>query len=152
GSVEYRAEHEGSDPLLTTLRERASTFGWINHTYDHPNLDCSTQRFIEGEIRENTTWAGGAGLTAPPGELVPGEHPGLANLIPGNPGTIDPPWQDEPRVSASGGSLSAGRWEYGITATNEHGETVPEIENVTTSGSTSEVRLSWDAVCHATGY
>jgi len=152
GSVEYRAEHGGSDSLLTTLRERASTFGWINHTYDHPNLDCSTQRFIEGEITENTTWAGGAGLTVSSGELVTGEHSGLANLIPGNPGTIDPPWQDEPSVSASGGSLSAGRWEYGVTATNEHGETVAEIENVTTSGSTSEVRLSWDSVCHATGY
>jgi hypothetical protein len=152
GSVEYRAEHGGSDPLLTTLRERASAFGWINHTYDHPNLDCSTQRFIEDEIGDNVEWARGAGLTVDDGELVTGEHSGLANLIPGNPGTIDPPWQDEPVVSGSGGSLAAGRWEYGITATNEHGETVAQIETVTTSGSTSEVRLSWDAVCHATGY
>jgi len=152
GSVEYRAEHGGSDPLLTTLRERASTFGWVNHTYDHPNLDCSTQRFIEGEIRENTSWAGTAGLTTSSGELVTGEHSGLANLIPGNPGTIDPPWQEEPRVNASGGTLAAGRWEYGVTAVNENGETVPEIETVATSGSTSEVRLSWEAVCHATSY
>jgi len=152
GSVEYRAEHGGSDALLTTLRERAATFGWINHTYDHPNLDCSTQRFIEDEIGDNVTWAREAGLTLDDGELVTGEHSGLANLVPGNPGTIDPPWQDEPSVSATGGTLAAGRWEYGLTATNEAGETVAQLENVTTSGSTSEVRLSWDAVCHASGY
>ncbi|MGN6190110.1 MAG: hypothetical protein ACTHOE_14540 [Conexibacter sp.] len=152
GSVEYRNEHGGSDPLLTTLRERASTFGWINHTYEHPNLDCSTQRFIEEQIDRNVTWAGTAGLTVNSGELVTGEHSGFANLVPGNPGTIDPPWQEEPNVSASGGTLAAGRWEYGVTATNAHGETVPEIETVTTSGSTSEVRLAWEAVCHATSY
>ncbi|HEU4703940.1 MAG TPA: hypothetical protein VFS37_15775 [Conexibacter sp.] len=152
GSVEHRAEHEGSDPLLTALRERAATFGWINHTYDHPNLDCSTQRFIEDEIDDNVEWARGAGLTVSAGELVTGEHSGLANLVPGNPGTIDPPWQDEPTVSASGGTLAAGRWEYGVTAVNEAGETIPEIELATTSGSTSEVRLAWEAICHATSY
>jgi hypothetical protein len=152
GSVEYAAEHERRDPLLTALRERAATFGWINHTYDHPNLDCSTQRFIEDEIGDNVTWAREAGLTVDDGELVTGEHSGLANLVPGNPGTIDPPWQDEPRASASGGTLAAGTWEYGLTATNEAGETVPQIERVTTSGSTSEVRLAWEAICHARTY
>jgi hypothetical protein len=152
GSAEYRAEHGGSDPLLTTLRERAATFGWINHTYEHPNLDCSTQLYIEDQIDRNVTWAREAGLTVAAGELVTGEHSGLANLLPGNPGTIDPPWQEEPIVSATGGSLPAGSWEYGVTATNAAGETVAEIENVTTSGSTSEVKLSWEALCHATGY
>jgi hypothetical protein len=152
GSVEYAEAHERRDPLLEASRSNAATFGWINHTYDHPNLDCSTQRFIEDEIGDNVTWAREAGLTVDDGELVTGEHSGLANLVPGNPGTIDPPWQDEPRVSASGGSLAAGSWEYGLTATNEAGETIPQIANVTTTGSTSEVRLAWEAICHARTY
>ncbi|HEV7773600.1 MAG TPA: hypothetical protein VGO48_09980 [Conexibacter sp.] len=152
GSVEYAEAHEGRDPLLTAFRSNAAAFGWINHTYDHPNLDCSTQRFIEDEIGDNVEWARGAGLTIDGGELVTGEHSGLANLVPGNPGTIDPPWQDEPRVTATGGSLAAGSWEYGLTATNEAGETIPELENVTTTGSTSEVRLEWEAICHARTY
>jgi len=152
GSVEYRAEHGGSDPLLTAFRERASTFGWIDHTYDHPNLDCSTRVFIEGEIDRNVTWAREAGFTVRAGELVTGEHSGLANLIPGNPGTIDPPEFDEASVSATGGSLGAGRWQYGITGTDEGGETVASTTVVTTSGSTSEVRLAWEAICHARTY
>ena len=152
GSVEYAAEHERSDPLLTAFRERAATFGWINHTYDHPNLDCSTQAFTEAEIDDNLAWAREVGFSVDAGELVTGEHSGLANLIPGNPGTIDPPWQEEPRTSLTGGSLAAGTWEYGLTAANEAGETVPELANVTTSGSTSEVRLAWEAICHASTY
>ncbi len=152
GSVAYREEHAGSDPLLTTFRERASTFDWIDHTYDHPNLDCSTQRFIEEEIRDNVRWATEAGLTVNGAELVTGEHSGLANLIPGNPGTIDPPEFDEAVVSATGGTLAAGTWEYGVTGTDEGGETVASTTNVTTSGSTSEVRLTWEAICHARTY
>ncbi|HEX4804463.1 MAG TPA: hypothetical protein VFU94_01065 [Conexibacter sp.] len=152
GSVEYRAEHGGSDPLLTAFRERASTFGWIDHTYDHPNLDCSTRVFIEEEIDRNVTWAREAGFTVRAGELVTGEHSGLANLIPGNPGTIDPPELDEASVSATGGSLAAGSWEYGVTGTDEGGETVASTTVVTTSGSTSEARLSWEAICHARTY
>ena len=152
GSVEYRAEHGGSDPLLTAFRERASTFGWIDHTYDHPNLDCSTRVFIENEIDRNVTWATEAGFTVRSGELVTGEHSGLANLIPGNPGTIDPPEFDEASVSATGGTLAAGRYEWGITATDEGGETSASITTLTTSGSTSEVRLRWEAICHARTY
>ena len=43
GSVAYAAEHGGSDPLLTAFQANRPTFGWVNHTYDHPNLDCSAQ-------------------------------------------------------------------------------------------------------------
>ena len=54
-------------------------FGWISHTWDHPNIDkgCATQNYIEAELNQNTAWgakrlhrarrqsdAGGLGLTA----------------------------------------------------------------------------------------
>lgn len=152
GSVEYREAHEGSDPLLTAFRENASTFGWINHTYDHPNLDCSTHDYIEGEIESNLRWAREAGLTTSATELVTGEHSGLANLVPGNPGTIDPPWLDEATASGTGGTLAEGRWDYGVTATDEGGETVASTTTLTTSGSESSVRLTWEAICRATRY
>jgi hypothetical protein len=152
GSVEYREQHAGSDPLLTALRENAATFGWIDHTYDHPNLDCSTQAFIEGEIDDNVRWAREAGLSVSAGELVTGEHSGLANLVPGNPGTIDPPWLEEVRQSGAGGSLEAGRWEYAITALDARGETIPTTTTVTTSGGSSQVTLTWEASCHTTSY
>src|SRR6185312_9988571 len=152
GSVEYRAEHAGSDPLLTAFRERAATFGWIDHTYDHPNLDCSTQAFIEGEINDNVRWAREAGFTVSAGELVTGEHSGLANLIPGNPGTIDPPDLEEAVVTTTGGALGGATWEYGVTATDEGGETVASTTALTTSGSTNQVRLRWEAICHARTY
>jgi hypothetical protein len=152
GSVEYREAHGGSDPLLTALTEHAATFGWIDHTYDHPNLDCSTQAFIEGEIADNVRWAREAGFTLRGDELVTGEHSGLANLVPGNPGTIDPPSLEEASVVATGGTLAAGRWDYGVTATDEGGETIASTTTLTTSGSTSEARFAWEAICHARSY
>jgi hypothetical protein len=151
GSDEYVAAH-GEDPLERAFGSNAATFGWISHTYDHPNLDCSTQAFIEGEIDDNVDWARRAGFTVSDNELITGEHSGLANLVPGNPGTIDPPGFEGVTPSGTGGSLAAGRWDYAITALNERGETIPSIATVTTSGSTSEVRLAWEAICHATSY
>jgi hypothetical protein len=151
GSDEYVAEH-GSDPLLSALRTNAATFGWINHTYDHPNLDCSTHDFIDREIEDNVTWAREAGFSIDAAELVTGEHSGLANLRPGNPGTIDPPWLDEATVAGTGGTLAAARWDYGVTATNERGETIASMTTVTTRTGESTVRLSWEAICKATGY
>ena len=46
-----------SDPLLAPLRNNRNSFRWINHTYEHPNLDCSTQTFIQNQITQNRTWA-----------------------------------------------------------------------------------------------
>ena len=152
GSVAYREEHASSDPLLAAFQANRATFGWVNHTYDHPNLDCSTRLFIEEEIDRNRSWATGAGLTTTGAELVTGEHSGLANLIPGNPGTIDPPSLESASVSATGGTLAANRWEYGITATDEGGETIASTTVLTTTGSTSEARLAWEAICHARTY
>jgi hypothetical protein len=98
-----------TDPLLVAFKAAKNDFGWVNHTWDHPNVDqgCATQQYIQDEITKNTTFAAGTGAdqlgltssTDPtkslgvenPGELVTGEHSGLANLVPGNPGTVDPP-------------------------------------------------------------
>src|SRR5262249_40859462 len=85
GSVQYRAEHANADPLLTAFQANKATFGWVSHTYDHPNLDCSARGFIVEELQQNTRWARANGFSVNPAELVTGEHSGLANLIPGSP-------------------------------------------------------------------
>ena len=62
---------------------------WVSQgRHQHPDQDL------------NVDWAKGArASTVDAGELVTGEHSGLANLIPGNPGTIDPPWHRRSRAS-----------------------------------------------------
>ena len=91
----------------------ADSFGWISHTYDTPYLDagCATADYIEAELNDNTSWAaaipggtdgGGLGLTDTSDPtlslgyedghvFVPGNHSGFADLVPGNPATVDPP-------------------------------------------------------------
>ena len=125
GSVAYTEEHGGSDPLLAAFQANRTTFGWVNHTYDHPNLDCSARGFIVEEIQQNTRWARAAGFTVNAGELVTGEHSGLANLIPGSPGLVDPPSIEEAWETALGGTLSGGTYEYAVTVTDPRGETTP---------------------------
>ena len=49
-----------------------------------------------------------------PSEAITGEHSGLANVRPGNPGTIDPPMFDD--LVETTGSLPAGTYDYAITA------------------------------------
>ena len=68
GSVQFAGN--GTDPLLAEFKKTdpatgkpyTSDFGWINHTWDHPNLDqgCATQNYIEAEIQENTAWGSSA--------------------------------------------------------------------------------------------
>ena len=153
GSDQYAEEHEGRDPLLRAFQEDKRAFGWVNHTFDHPNLDCSTRTFITNEIEDNITWAGAKGFEATITELVTGEHSGLANLIPGNPGTIDPPGLEAATPSGSGGSLSGGRYDYAVTATSVNGETVGSTATVTVpAGSTGSTTLGWEAICQATSY
>ena len=177
GSVQYASGTGAADPLLAEFKKTdpatgkpyASDFGWINHTWDHPNLDqgCATQNYIEAEIQQNTAWASsaaGLNLTSTtdpsvalgaenPGVLVTGEHSGLANLLPGNPGIIDPPSFDSATVSPSGGTLSAGSYTYAITdqfsATGGESSASETVQTVPANGS---VALTWDAVCHAYDY
>ena len=177
GSVQYAAANGGTDPLLAefnktdpaTGKPYTSDFGWINHTWDHPNLDqgCATQNYIEAEIQQNTAWASsanGLNLTSTadpsvalgaenPSVVVTGEHSGLANLLPGNPGIIDPPSFDSATVSSAGGTLPAGSYTYAITdqfsATGGESSASTTVQQVPANGS---VALTWDAVCHAFDY
>jgi hypothetical protein len=175
GSVQFAGN--GTDPLLTEFKKTdpatgkpyTSDFGWINHTWDHPNLDqgCATQNDIEAEIQQNTAWgssAAGLNLTSTtdpavalgaenPGVLVTGEHSGLANLLPGNPGIIDPPAFDETPTTAAGGTLPAGTYTYAITDqfSPSGGESTGSQTQITLTAPGS-VTLSYDAVCHAADY
>ena len=175
--MQYAAGNGGTDPLLAEFKKTdpasnkpyANDFGWINHTWDHPNLDqgCATQNYIEAEIQQNTSWgssADGLNLTSTtdpsvalgaenPSVLVTGEHSGLANLLPGNPGIIDPPSFDSATVSPTGGTLPAGSYTYAITdqfsATGGESSASETVQTVPANGS---VALTWDAVCHAYDY
>ena len=130
GNLGLVSTFKGIDPATTQSYTKA--FGWINHTLDHPNLDdgCATQTLIQNEITQNLTWAENSanlGLTASsappstagyinPSELVTGEHSGLANLIPGNPGTVDSPDTPTAAASTTVGTLPAGTYEYAVAA------------------------------------
>lgn len=175
GSQQFAADNNGSDPLLAEFQVKKGSFHWINHTWDHPNLDqgCAPAAYIQSEITQNTAWAdqsgsngtGGLGLTAStdpnsalgtndPGALVTGEHSGLANLVPGNPGTVDPPEFDDAVVNATGGTFAtAGNYTYAIT--DQYSPTGGESSastTVVTLAANNAVNLTWSAVCHASDY
>ena len=69
-----------ADPLLDALLSRREEFGWINHTYEHADLDLASRATIEREIARNQRWAGEVGIDFEPGAVVTGAHSGLANL------------------------------------------------------------------------
>jgi hypothetical protein len=160
GSVQYAEANGGRDPLLTAFQANKAAFGWVSHTYDHPNLDCSARGFIVEEIEDNVSWARRAGFAINRAELVTGEHSGLANLIPGFPGTIDPPGLEEAEASGSGGTLAAGAYDYAVSATSTNGETNASTTTVTVPAAggrravaaRGSARITWDAICHATSY
>ena len=109
GSALYREQTgAASDPLADKFAQPAvnSAFGFINHTLEHPNLDCSTSQFITRQITRQPDLGARprASRSTSAGELVTGEHSGLANTRPGNPGTIDPPSFDDVDASATGGT------------------------------------------------
>ena len=167
GSQQYASDNSGSDPLLTAFQADKGDFGWINHTWDHPNLDqgCANQTYIQNEITENTNWATttlglGTSSTSPlgnqdPGAVVTGEHAGLANLIPGNPGTVDPPEFDAVTASTptTATTMPAGSYTYAITDDFVAGggqSSASESTLTVTAGQ--QVAISWTPVCHAADY
>ena len=97
-----------SDPLVGAIQANASAFGFINHTFEHPNMDCSTAPFIAKQVNDNVAWANAHGIPIDKSEVVTGEHSGLANARPGNPGTIDPPSIDEVEPSDTPARRRAG--------------------------------------------
>ena len=176
GTTKGGGSTEGTDPLLAAFQKYKSSFGWISHTWDHPNIDinCATQSYIESEFNENNSWAaeapsttkpgtGGLGLTESteptatlgndnPSVIITGEHSGLANLVPGNPGVVDPPDLDTAEAATTGGKLAPGTYVYAVTDDFAPGggqSTPTESAPVVVTGSTSSVTLTWAAVCHA---
>ena len=197
GGGSVAAASGGTDPLLAAFQANdpatgkpyTDDFGWINHTWDHPNLDegCATQNYIEAEINQNTAWGsqaaaagnpttGGLGLTASttstnalgyqnPNAVVTGEHAGLANLVPGNPGQVDPPSLDTAAAATTtGDTLAAGDYVYavsdqfntaapGATPVPGTGESVASVSApVPVAAPNNSVALQWGAVCHAADY
>ena len=169
GTTKGGGSKEG-DPLLTAFQKDKNDFGWISHTWDHPNIDigCSSQSYIEAELNENNSWAAKElGLTESqeptsalgndnPSVIITGEHSGLANLLPGNPGVVDPPEWDsaEANTEVTEGALPAGTYVYAITDdfVPGGGESSASLTSPITVPAASSVTLEWDAVCHAAQY
>ena len=96
--------------------------------------------------------------------VITGEHSGLANLLPGNPGQVDPPALDDATPATTGGTLPAGQYVYavsdqfntaapGATPVAGSGQSAASVSApVTITGTTSSVSLTWGAVCHAADY
>ena len=81
GSRRYVCERGiDHDPLLDALLAERDAFGWINHTFEHQNLDEASSEAIEREIEKNLEWAAAHGIEFEPQVLITGEHTGLANL------------------------------------------------------------------------
>jgi hypothetical protein len=156
GGVDEFGNPPGNDALLARFQAHRNEFRWINHTLQHPNLDCTTASFTQGQLTENQSRFNALlGPVAPglndPTEAITGEHSGLANVRPGNPGTIDPPMFDalEPTTV---GSLPPGTYDYAITASSPAGETVASIATVTVEPGQNAVRADFNEVCHAIGF
>lgn len=66
-----------SDPLTAALLASKDHLRWINHTWDHTNLDSLSQAEIESQITRNIAWARTNEVRLDPTELVTGEHSGL---------------------------------------------------------------------------
>jgi hypothetical protein len=155
GSELYKGQAGvATDPLAAKFAQPAvnSAFGFINHTYEHPNLDCSTTPYIARQISTNLSWAQSHGVpVTSPAELVTGEHSGLANTRPGNPGTIDPPSFDD-IDAAAGGAIAAGTYDYALTASSSAGETTASVTPNIAVPAGGKVTATFDAVCHAVAY
>jgi hypothetical protein len=96
GSSGYAARSgRDEDPLLSALLTERHAFGWINHTFEHGDLDEVSQAEIEAEIERNLRWARQVGLDLEPGALVTGAHTGLANLM------ATPPRAENPELAAA---------------------------------------------------
>jgi hypothetical protein len=154
GSELYKTEKATTtDPLATAFNDPATrnAFGYVNHTYEHPNIDCSTASFITKQIADNIAWSRQHGLPLDAAEVVTGEHSGLANTRPGNPGTIDPPTFDDV-TPAAGGTIPAGTYDYAISAQSPAGETTASVVPGVAVAAGQKVTATFNAVCHAVAF
>ena len=171
------AQFQASDP--ETKKAYSSSFGWLSHTYDTPYMDvgCATKNYLEAQLNENSEWAaakpgvppgtGGLGLTESsepsvalgaenPKVFVPGNHSGFADLVPGNPATVDAPeFDSDELVEEEGkGTLKAGSYEYAMTDqfTETGGESAAAVTKPLTVPANGGVTLEWEDICHAADY
>ncbi len=177
GADPVLAKFQATNPA--TGKPYSSSFGWLSHTYDTPYLDvgCATQNYIEAQLNENTNWAaavpgatpgtGGLGLAESaepntvlgaenPHVFVPGNHSGFADLVPGNPATVDEPDLNPSLVNESGGTLPAGTYEYAVTDQFENspsaGQSAAYVTEPLSVSAGGSVTLEWQAICHASDY
>ncbi len=167
------AQYQAIDPA--TGKPYADDFGWMNHTWDHATLDqgCATANYIQAELNQNTAFAtkpagsgglGGLGLTPDPNgtsngygtfdvhAFIPGEHAGLANLIPGATASIDAV-SATAAAGGSGGTLPAGTYNYAVTA--QYIYNTGDSQSVTSSVAVAAgqtVSLNWTGTCKAASY
>ncbi|MGV9688304.1 hypothetical protein ACWDUX_04195 [Streptomyces sp. NPDC003444] len=101
GTVDFRADNNGADPLADRFVAKRNDFRWINHTYTHAFLGCQqdtsavpwrcatnpdgsvkwvSRQDVSDEIALNRVWGQTAGLPLENDELVTGEHSGLRVL------------------------------------------------------------------------
>ena len=129
-----------------------SAFGWINHTYEHPNLDCSTAPFITKADRRQRRLGARARPPARPATrgrhrraLGPGEH------APGQPGHDRPAVvRRRRRPARPAGRWPAGTYDYALTA-HVAGRRDDRLGRAGRSPSpaTRRCTASFNAVCHA---
>lgn len=94
GSERHARETGASrDPLLDALLSERDAFGWVNHTFEHQDLDGASQAAIENEIKRNLEWGAEHGIEFEPDVLITGEHTGLANLA------ARPPRDENPNLA-----------------------------------------------------
>ena len=116
-----------SDPLTAKFSQpgRAAARSASSTTPTSTRTSTARRRpYITRQITRNLTWAQSRGIAvASPGELVTGEHSGLANSRPGNPGTIDPPSFDDVERQRPAAPCPPGTYDYALTARSPAGET-----------------------------
>ena len=112
GGVDEFGVPAGNDALLAKFRAGKNQFRWVNHTFQHPNLDCTSEQFTRRQLSENQAQFNvrlgpvGAGLNDPSEDghgraLRAGQRP------PRQPGHDRP--ADVRRVGAGDGRHAGGR-------------------------------------------
>jgi hypothetical protein len=70
-----------TDSLLRALLAKRDESGWINHTYEHRDLDAASRGTIEADIAGNRRWADQVGERLRAGALDHVGHLGLSDAL-----------------------------------------------------------------------
>lgn len=81
----------GVNRLTATSRCLANTFRWINHTYDHADMDFTDYAQSVSEITQNLQVASQLGLPTPANVVKTGGYSGLGVYNPDPNDQVDPP-------------------------------------------------------------